>query len=90
QDAEWDRYEQWALVNPQGQIVGWVKTAELYRHFFRVYKEKQANYSLELEAVFNTSYDMFYISDGKGITQRVSRSSERLYGYSPEDLVGKS
>ena len=89
-DAEWDRYEQWALVNTQGQIVGWVKTSELYRHFFRVYKEKQANYSLELEAVFNTSYDMFYISDGKGITQRVSRSSERLYGYSPEDLVGKS
>ncbi|GED71706.1 PAS domain-containing protein [Brevibacillus reuszeri] len=89
-DAEWDQYEQWAMVNQQGVVLGWVKTSELYRHFFRVYKERQANYSLELEAVFNTSYDMFYISDGKGMTQRVSRSSERLYGYSPEDLVGKS
>lgn len=89
-DDEWDVCEQWVIVSSQNEILGWLKTTELYRHFFRIYKERQANASLDLEAVFNTSYDMFYISDGKGITQRASRSTERLYGYSPEDLVGKS
>lgn len=89
-EAEWDHHERWVISSNQGEILGWLETAELYRHFFRVYKERQAHYSLELETVFDTSYDMFYISDGNGITQRVSPSCERLYGCKPEDLVGKS
>lgn len=89
-EAEWNVHEIWVFVDSAGTIQGWMKTIDLYRHFYQVYKERQAYYSLELETVFNTSYDMFYISDGQGITQRVSPSAERIYGYKPEDLVGKS
>ncbi|USG66934.1 sigma 54-interacting transcriptional regulator [Brevibacillus ruminantium] len=89
-EAEWGQYEIWVFHSSDGVIEGWLPTESLYRHFYRMYKEQQAYYALELETVFNTSYDMFYISDGNGITQRVSPSAERIYGYKPEELVGRS
>jgi PAS domain S-box-containing protein len=46
--------------------------------------------SLDLKAIFDTSYDVIYVSDGEGITLRVSSACERLWGYREEELVGKS
>ncbi|MHB8074916.1 sigma-54 interaction domain-containing protein [Desulfosporosinus fructosivorans] len=43
----------------------------------------------ELEAVFNSSYDEIFVTDGAGFTLRVNKASERFYGMKAEDLIGK-
>ncbi|MFY0545656.1 sigma 54-interacting transcriptional regulator [Brevibacillus sp. H7] len=52
--------------------------------------DSYTNLALDLKAVFDTSYDVIYVSDGQGITLRVSSACERLFGYKPEDIIGKS
>ncbi len=52
--------------------------------------ESYTNLSLDLKAVFDTSYDVIYVSDGEGITLRVSSACEKLFGYKAEDLIGRS
>ncbi len=44
----------------------------------------------DLKAIFDISYDVIYVSDGEGITQRVSSACERLWGFKESELVGKS
>jgi PAS domain-containing protein len=34
----------------------------------------------ELEAIFNSSYDEIYVTDGEGYTLRVNKAGERFYG----------
>lgn len=48
------------------------------------------NLMTDLKAVFDSSYDVIYVSDGNGITLRVSSACERLWGCKAEDLIGKS
>lgn len=48
------------------------------------------NLHADLKAIFDISYDVIYVSDGNGITLRVSSASERLWGYKEEELVGRS
>ncbi|TGE37720.1 PAS domain S-box protein [Desulfosporosinus fructosivorans] len=43
----------------------------------------------ELEAVFNSSYDEIFVTDGAGFTLRVNKASERFYGMKAEELIGK-
>ena len=43
----------------------------------------------ELEAIFNSSYDEIYVTDGQGYTLRVNKAGERLYGVKAEEIVGK-
>lgn len=43
----------------------------------------------ELEAIFNSSYDELYVTDGEGYTIRVNKASERFYGMKAEEIVGK-
>ncbi|MDI6880484.1 MAG: sigma 54-interacting transcriptional regulator [Desulfitobacteriaceae bacterium] len=43
----------------------------------------------ELEAIFNSSYDEIYVTDGEGYTLRVNKAGERLYGMKADELVGK-
>jgi PAS domain S-box-containing protein len=44
----------------------------------------------ELEAIFNSSLDEIFVTDGNGICTRVNAVSERLYGLKPEALVGRN
>jgi len=48
------------------------------------------NLDADLKAIFDISYDVIYVSDGDGITLRVSAASERLWGYKESELIGKS
>lgn len=48
------------------------------------------NLVLDLKAIFDTSYDVIYVSDGQGKTLRVSAACERLWGYKESDLVGRT
>ncbi|WP_067845970.1 sigma-54 interaction domain-containing protein [Alicyclobacillus mali (ex Roth et al. 2021)] len=44
----------------------------------------------ELELIFSEAFDEVFVTDGKGITIRVNRAAERLYGLRQEDLIGRS
>ena len=44
----------------------------------------------DLKAVFDTSYDVIYVSDGQGVTLRVSSACQRFWGQKPEYMVGKN
>lgn len=52
--------------------------------------EAYTNLAQDLKAVFESSYDVIYVSDGQGTTLRVSSAAEKLWGYKPEELVGKT
>lgn len=43
----------------------------------------------ELEAIFNSSYDEIFVTDGNGYTLRVNKAGERYYGVKAEEIVGK-
>ncbi|MCH4825360.1 sigma 54-interacting transcriptional regulator [Planococcus halocryophilus] len=45
---------------------------------------------LDLKTIFDTSYDVIYVSDGEGKTLRVSAACEALWGYKESDLIGKT
>ncbi|WP_206831709.1 sigma-54 interaction domain-containing protein [Alicyclobacillus fructus] len=45
---------------------------------------------LELELIFSEAFDELFVTDGNGITLRVNRAAERLYGLRREDLIGRS
>ncbi len=44
----------------------------------------------ELERIFNASFDEVFVTDGNGVTLRVNEATERLYGLSQKELVGKT
>ncbi|RIV23087.1 PAS domain-containing protein [Alicyclobacillaceae bacterium I2511] len=44
----------------------------------------------ELEAIYHSTLDEWYVCDAAGTTLSVSPSAQQLYGVNPEELVGKS
>jgi PAS domain S-box-containing protein len=44
----------------------------------------------DLEAILSSSFDEIWLTDGRGITLRVSSSCERLYNVPEADLIGRS
>jgi len=44
----------------------------------------------ELEAIFESSYDGFYVTDGDAKTLKVNKSYERITGLSRDNLIGRS
>jgi PAS domain S-box-containing protein len=48
------------------------------------------NLYLDLKVIFDSSYDVIYVTDGNGITIRVSSACETLWGLKESDLIGKS
>ena len=44
----------------------------------------------ELEAIFESSYDGFYITDGAATTLKVNKSYERITGLSRDNLIGRT
>lgn len=52
-----------------------------------------ANYSnmfIDLKAVFESSYDVIFVTDGEGKTLRVSSACKKFFGYDAEHFIGKS
>ena len=52
--------------------------------------ESYANLAYDLKAVFENSYDVIYVSDGEGMTLRVSSACEDLWGLKAENLIGRN
>lgn len=44
----------------------------------------------ELELIVSEAFDEVFVTDGNGVTLRVNRAAERLYGLRQEELVGRS
>ena len=74
------------------QIVGVISIFQDISEYEEIISELKSYQELhrELEAIFESSYDGFYIADGKAVTIRVNKSYERITGLSSDMLVGKS
>ncbi len=44
----------------------------------------------ELEAILDASFDEIFVTDGRGVTLRVNKACERLYGIEACELIGTS
>lgn len=52
--------------------------------------EKYKAESLDLKAIFDSSYDVMYVSDHKGNTLRVSSACTELWGKKEAELIGRN
>lgn len=57
-----------------------------YQQEYERYKEE----SEDLKAIFESTYDVLYVSDDKGKTLRVSAPCKQIWGVSEEQLIGKN
>ncbi|MBN8201425.1 sigma-54 interaction domain-containing protein [Bacillus sp. NTK034] len=57
-----------------------------YESQLKAYQEM----SKDLQAIFDLSFDVIYVSDARGVTLRASSACKALWGKEVEELVGKS
>lgn len=72
----------------EGEVLVFQRASELEEVVEELDLYKNLNF--DLKAIFDISYDVIYVSDGQGITLRVSSACKTLWGYKEEELVGKS
>lgn len=77
------------VVNDEGQLVGILTRTNLVKGYYR---DLQAVKKLnkELEAIIESSYDGFYITDGNAVTLRINSAYTRITGIKPEEVIGRS
>ncbi|MGC8906649.1 MAG: sigma 54-interacting transcriptional regulator [Desulfomonilaceae bacterium] len=75
-----------------GQVLGVVSVFQDISEYERIISELQGYQELhrQLEAIFESSYDGFYITDGQANTIRVNSAYERITGLKREDLIGRN
>lgn len=75
-----------------GQIHGVISVFQDISEYETIISELQSFQRLnrELEAIFESSYDGLYITDGKANTIRVNRAYERITGLRREELLGRN
>ena len=75
-----------------GEIVGVLSIFQDISEYEHLISGLQSYQKLhrELEAIFESSYDGFYIADGKADTIRVNKAYERITGLSREKLIGRN
>lgn len=64
----------------------------------RIYQLQEKNFNdmkyeemdIDLQAIFKHAFDVIYVANGEGVTVRVSSASQKIWGYSPEELEGQS
>ena len=75
-----------------GEIVGVVSIFQEISEYEQIISELQSYQKLhrELEAIFESSYDGFYLADGRANTIRVNMAYERITGLSRKKLIGRN
>jgi len=75
-----------------GEVVGVISVFQDISEYEAIISELQGYQKLhrELEAIFESSYDGLYITDGKANTIRVNSAYERTAGLKREDLIGRN
>ncbi len=71
-------------------IIALFEDAQIYKTFFERKLETYKTTISDLQTIFDNSYDVLYVTDGKGMTIRVSSACEVLWGKKPEELIGHS
>lgn len=79
------------------QLIGWNDTHRLLKRLYLEERKQNAIHvtkldelNQDMQAIFEASFDVLYVSNGSGVTLRVSSACEKLWGLKAEDLVGKS
>lgn len=74
------------------EVVGVISVFQDISEYERIISELQGYKEIhrELEAIFESSYDGFYITDGNANTIRVNSAYERIAGLSRKDLIGRN
>jgi len=76
------------VVNEEGKLVGILTKTNLLMGYYKDLQEvKRLN--KELDAIIESSYDGFYITDGKGYTLRINSAYSRITGIKPEEVIGR-
>lgn len=75
-----------------GDVVGVISIFQEISEYEQIISELHSYQKLhrELEAIFDSSYDGFYLADGQANTIRVNKSYERITGLSRKKLIGKN
>jgi len=89
------------VIDNQGLYLGFVRAEDLkvYLEIENCKREIKEKYDYEIQyykdlkeeydAIFESSYDGIYITDGNGITLGLNKACERIEGISAEDVIGK-
>lgn len=75
-----------------GKVIGVISVFQDISEYEAIISELQGYKKLhrELEAIFESSYDGLYITDGKANTIRINSAYERATGLKREDLIGRN
>ncbi len=75
-----------------GRVVGVISVFQDISQYEAIISELQGYRELhrQLEAIFESSYDGLYITDGNANTVRLNSAYERITGLSRKDLLGKN
>lgn len=73
------------------QIMGAVSVFQKISEFEEIANELESykRINRQLNAIFESSYDGLFITDGAGIILKLNKSSERLNGHNMHDVIGK-
>jgi PAS domain S-box-containing protein len=79
------------IIN-QGKVVGAVAVLQNLSELDSIIAESEHTKSLNsaLDAVFDSTHDGLYITDGKGVTLKVNKGFERLTGVKASKCIGRS
>jgi PAS domain S-box-containing protein len=75
-----------------GEIIGAVAVLQDVSELDKIVAELEYTKGLNsaLDAVFESSYDGLYVTDGEGITLKVNKGYERITGISASKCIGRS
>lgn len=81
-----------APITVDGQITGAVACLQDISELENVVQELEVTRKLnqQLDAIFESSYDGLYITDGEGNTLRLNKAFERIMGVYAEECVGRN
>ncbi len=81
-----------APITVDGQIVGAVAVLQDISELHNAIEELELTKKLnqQLDAIFESSYDGLYITDGEGNTLRLNKAFERIMGVYAEECVGRN
>ena len=82
----------YAPIMEHEKIIGAVSAFQDFVHIEKISKELETVKALnkEMTAIFNSSDDSIWITDGQGKVLNVNQALERLTGYKAEAFVGKT
>jgi PAS domain S-box-containing protein len=79
-------------LSVNGKIVGAVAVLQDVSELESISLELKYTRELkeELDAIFNSSFDGIYVTDGQGVTLRINDAYSRITGIQAEEVLGKS